>query len=383
MILSATGFSFPSDAVHLLVGVGLVTHLHQRRPTAGSGPVPRDPDAVAIHVFRLDPTTGSLTPLQQIPGSGPAWIEVDPSRRFLYACHSLSGTDTPRVGDVVAYAIDPRDGTLTLLNRASLGDSGPAHLAVAPDGRHVVVANYFYGEYVVLPIGKDGRLGPVSGSLRNTGSGPHPRQDASHPHAVTFDPSGRFLGTADLGIDKVEILRLADGGLKRVSEASVPPGTGPRHIAFSHDARTLYVLGELDGNITAFAYDSATGTVGRTLQTVSTAPADHTGGQSGAEIAVHPSGPFLYGSNRGSGTIAAYRITGPAGRLSPLGFATEGVNGPTNFAVDPSGRWLYVNSTQGNSVVQFAVDPRNGELKPTGNATPVPAPGVIAFRTPD
>ncbi|MFE2046746.1 lactonase family protein [Streptomyces sp. NPDC059477] len=208
---------------------------------------------------------------------------------------------------------------------------------------------------------RDGWLGPVSGSLRNTGGGPHPRQDSSHPHAVTFDPSGRFLGTADLGIDKAEIFRLAGGGLRRVSEVSVPSGMGPRHIAFSHDARTPYVIGELDGNIASFAYDAATGTVGRALQTVPTAPADYTGGQGGAEIAVHPSGHFLYGSNRGPRTIAGYRINGSAEGLTPLGFATEGVRGPTSFAVDP----------------------RSGELTPTGNTTSVPAPGVIAFGAPN
>lgn len=337
------------------------------------------PDANAIYVFQFDPGTGTLTPVQQVPGSGPAWMEIDPSKRFLYACSSLNGTETARVGEVDVYAIDPRDGTLTFLNRVSPGDRGPAQLTVAPDGRHVVVANYYYGEYVVLPVGQDGRLGAVSGSLKNTGSGPHPRQAASHPHAVTFDPKGRFLGTADLGIDKVQIFRLAGGGLERVSEASVTSGMGPRHLAFSRDGRTLYVIGELDGNITAFAYDSTTGAIGRPSQTVSTEPSDYAGAHSGAEIALHPSGRFLYGSNRGSQNIAGYRIDTSTGQLSLIGFATQGVNGPTNFAIDPTGRWLYVNSTGGNEVVQFAIVPRTGALEPTGNTTPLPAPGVMVF----
>ncbi|MFB7495885.1 lactonase family protein [Streptomyces sp. NPDC056161] len=341
------------------------------------------PDGTGLYVFKLDPETGALEPVQQVAGSSPVWIEVAPSRRFLYACYSLQGSDTARVGQVDAFAIDPRTGTLTFLNRVSLGDSGAAQLAVSPDGRHVVVANYYYGEYVVLPVGKDGRLGSVSGAVKNTGSGPKPRQDSAHPHAVVFDPRGRFLATADLGIDKVQIFRLADGGLERVSETSLPPGTGPRHVTFARDGQTLYVLGELDGTITAFAYDPVTGAVGQTLQTIASEPADYSGPPSGAEITVHQSGDFLYASNRGSQTVAGYRIDRSTGKLTVIGYATQGVSGPTNFAIDPSGRWLYVNSGTANNVVQFSIDPATGELKPTGRTASVPAPLVMAVRRPD
>ncbi|MFC7582608.1 lactonase family protein [Nonomuraea antimicrobica] len=362
------------------------------RPADGSEPVyvyvssygfgASGPDTVGLSVFRLDPKAGALTPVQQVSGSYPSWTTIDPARRFLYACYSLRDETGP-VGSVAAYAIDPRTGTLTLVNQVSLGSSGPSQTAVSPDGRHLVVANYYHAQYVVLPIGEDGELGPVSGVLTNTGSGPHQRQDAPHPHAVVFDPNRRFIGAADLGNDKVQILRLVGGGLELVSEVSVTPGMGPRHVAFSHDSRTLYANGELDGTITAFAYDAETGTIGRLLQTVSTEPASYTGASSGAEIALHPSGRFLYASNRGSQTVAGYRIDRTTGKLSLINFATQGVNGPTNFAIDPTGRWLYVNSNRGNSIVQFDINARTGELTPSGRATPLSGPNVMVFRTPD
>jgi 6-phosphogluconolactonase len=306
---------------------------------------------------------------------------VDPSRRFLHACYALTA-GTQLVGKVEAYAIDPRTGMLQFLNELSMGATGPAQLVVAPDGQNAVVANYYYGQFVVLPIGEDGRFGPISGVWQDTGSGPNPRQDSAHPHAVVFDPKGRFLGTADLGNDMLQTFRLVDGGLERIGGVSVPSGMGPRHIVFSHDGETLYVIGELNGNIMAFAYDSMTGTIGQPLQTVPTAPPSYTGTPSGAEIALHPSGDFLYGSNRGSQTVTGYRIDRSTGLLSLIGYATQGVSGPTNFAIDPSGRWLYVNSSTANEIVQFSIDPKTGELTPTGQTNPLFAPNVMTFRTP-
>jgi 6-phosphogluconolactonase len=222
----------------------------------------------------------------------------------------------------------------------------------------------------------------VSGSLKDTGSGPNEkRQEAAHPHSVVFDPAGRFIATADLGIDKVQIFRLADGGLARVSEAPVAPGAGPRHIAFSPGGKRLYVVNELNATVTAFSYDPATGQIGKELQIVSTEPAGYSGPHSTAEIAVHPSDKFLYASNRGHNSIVGYRIDPSTGRLSVIGFASQGVNFPRNFAIDPSGKWLYVANQKGDTIVQFAIEPRTGELSPTGQATPSITPVAMVFRT--
>jgi 6-phosphogluconolactonase (cycloisomerase 2 family) len=334
---------------------------------------------IGLTVFRRDAKTGALTLVQQVTTDFPSWVTTDPSQRFVYVCYALS-SGTQLVGKIAAFAIDPHDGTLTLLNEVSLGATGPAQVAVSPDGRYALVANYYHGQYVVLPIAEDGQLGPVSSDWQDTGSGPQPRQqDGPHPHAVVFDPRGRFLATADLGNDEVQTFRLVDGVLKHVSTASVASGSGARHVAFSRDGETLYVVGELSGIITAFDYDPVTGALGRAIQTISTMPSSYTGVPSGAEITVHSSGDFLYASNRGSQTVAGYRIDRWTGELSLIGFATQGVDGPTNFAIDPNGRWLYVNSSGGNEIVQFDIDAKTGELTPTGLTTPLFAANVMAF----
>jgi 6-phosphogluconolactonase (cycloisomerase 2 family) len=337
---------------------------------------------VGLSVFKFDPATGALSPVQQVQSANPSFVALHPSRRFLYVINEIDDYEGRKSGSAEAYAIDPNTGMITLLNRQSLNSPIPAHLAVDPTGRQLVVANYIGGDFVVLPIEADGRLGPVSGNLKDTGSGPNKdRQEAPHPHSVVFDPAGRFIAAADLGIDKVQIFRLADGGLARVSEAPVAPGAGPRHLAFDLAGKHLYVLAELNATVTVFPYDPATGQIGQALQTISTEPAGYNGPHSTAEIAVHPSGKFLYASNRGHNSIVGYRIDPSTGLLSLIGFAPQGVKFPRNFAIDPSGKWLYVANQKGDTIVQFEIDPQTGELKPSGQVTPSITPVAIVFRT--
>ena len=222
----------------------------------------------------------------------------------------------------------------------------------------------------------------MSAEVKDTGSGPNKnRQEAPHPHSVVFDPAGHFIAAADLGIDKVQVFRLTDGGLARVSEASVAPGAGPRHIAFDLGGKRFYVVNELNATVTGFSYDPGTGQIGKELQTVSTEPAGYNGPHSTAEIAVHPAGKFVYASNRGHNSIVGYQIDPSTGLLSVIGFATQGVNFPRNFAIDPSGKWLYVANQKGDTIVQFEINPQTGELTPTGQVTSSITPVAIVFRT--
>ncbi len=177
------------------------------------------------------------------------------------------------------------------------------------------------------------------------------------------------------------VFRLTDGGLARVSEASVAPGAGPRHVAFDLSGKRLYVVSELNVTVTVFAYDAVTGQIGKVLQIISTEPPGYNGPHSTAEIAVHPFDKFLYASNRGHNSIVGYRIDPSTGLLSVIGFATQGVNFPRNFAIDPSGKWLYVANQKSDTIVQFEINPETGELKPTGWVTPSITPVAIVFRT--
>jgi len=335
---------------------------------------------VGLSVFRVEQPSGTFTLIQQVPSANPSFVALDPSQRFLYVVNEIDDYQGEKTGSAEAYAINPGSGTISLLNRQSVMGTIPAHLAVDPTGRYLVVANYMGGNFVALPIQADGRLGPVSGEYTDKGSGPNrERQEAPHPHMVLFDPSGRYIATADLGIDKVQILRLEDGKLFLVSEASMAPGAGPRHMAFHHNGRILYVLNELNATVTALEFDPASGELGQPLQTVPTEPAGYSGPQSTAEIAVHPSGKFLYASNRGHNSIVAYRIDPASGQLSLIGHTTADISFPRNFAIDPSGAWLYVANQKGDSIVQFKIDQTTGRLAPTGHVTRSITPVALVF----
>jgi 6-phosphogluconolactonase len=384
---------FMAVAALTTVGAGLLTlpdialgNTPVRRAYVGS--YTKDPpggghdNPVGLSVFSVDPATGEFTLIQQVPSANPSFVALDPTQRFLYVINEIDDYQGQKTGSAEAYAINPSSGTIALLNRQSTNGTIPGHLAVDPTGKYLIVANYMGGNYVTMPIEADGRLGPVVGTFANRGGGPNrERQEGPHPHVVVFDQAGRFVATADLGVDKVQILRLEGGNLLLVSEASMTPGAGPRHVVFHHGGRVLYVINELNATITALEYDPASGQLGRQLQTVSTEPAGYTGPQSTAEIAVHPSGKFLYASNRGHNSIAGFRIDPTSGLLAPIGHTTSGINFRRNFAIDPSGAWLYAANQKGDTIVQFRIDQATGRLVPTRHVVRSVTPVAIVFST--
>jgi 6-phosphogluconolactonase len=326
------------DAKPIFVYVGSYT----KNPPGGGSNNP-----IGLSIYRLNPTNGALTLIQEVASANPSFVALDPTCQFLYVVNEIDDYEGQKSGSAEAYAINPTTGKITLLRRQSVKGPIPAHLAVDPTGQYLVVANYVGGNFVVLPIERDGRLGLVISEIIDMGHGPNAQRQASpHPHAIAFDPAGRFLATADLGTDQVQIFRLAGRNLVRTSQAITAPGAGPRHVVFQPDGRALFVINELNATVTSFAYDPEKGQIGPELQTIPTEPPGYSGPKSTAEIAIHPTAKFLYASNRGHNSIVGYRID-PSGRLSVIGYATEGINFPRNFVIDPSGTWLYVANQKG------------------------------------
>jgi 6-phosphogluconolactonase len=340
-----------------------------------------------IYVAKVDQETGALELIQTVPSDNPSFLALSPDQRFLFAINEIEDFEGREVGSVEAYRIDEESGEIALINRRALPGSIPAHLAVDPSGEYLVVALYMGASYVVLPIGEDGSLGAPIDEVAQQGSGPNEeRQEAPHPHATTFDPAGRYIATADLGIDKVEIFELQDGQLAKVSEAAMEPGAGPRHVAFDPDGTMLYVINELNATIAALPYDAESGKLGEAIATVSTVPDDFPDAKSTAEIMLHPSGEFLYGSNRrfsdhpAADSIAVYRLD-ERGVPERVQLVTEDIAFPRAFQLDPTGTWLYALNQKGDSIVQFAIDEQTGELSPTGNSAEVPTPVSLVFTT--
>jgi 6-phosphogluconolactonase len=346
--------------------------------TSGRGPERSE----GIYLMELDARSGKLDePRVVAKATDPSFLAIHPSRKFLYAVNELEEFQGRHAGGVSALAIDPEHGTLTPLNQQSSGGVGPCHLSVDPQGKNVLVANYGSGSVACLPIEPDGRLREASSFHQHRGSGADARRQAGpHAHSINVTADNRFVVAADLGLDKVLVYALdADHGTLTPNEpafAQVAPASGPRHFALHPSGKFGYVINEMANTVTAFAYDASKGTLGE-IQTISTLPEDYKGTSHTAELQVHPSGKFLYGSNRGHDSIAIFAIDPSTGRLSAVGREpTQGKN-PRNFALDPTGSYLLAENMGSDSIVVFRIDPESGALRPTGQTVKIPKPVCI------
>ena len=353
-----------------------------------------------IYVARFDDATGSLSPAKLAgTASNPSYLALHPRLPVLYSVAEVSKVDGKPGGAVAAFAFDPSTGMLSSKGMQSSGGSGPCHLTVDPAGKAVLAANYGGGSTICLGLTADGTLKPVVAADDGQPGGfvqhvferagefglNKGRQEAPHAHSVDVTADGRFAIVNDLGLDRVIVFALdadkatiAPHGYARVKTAA-----GPRHFAFHPSGRYGYAVNELDLTVTGFTFESQTAEL-REIQTLSTLPADVTErkGYSCAEIVAHPSGKFLYASNRGHDTIAMYAIDEATGKLTFLG--VEPIQGamPRNFAVDPSGKFLLTGGQNSNTVSVFRIDQATGRLAFTGATIDVPSPVSIVFGRP-
>ena len=300
----------------------------------------------AIAWLDVDPSTGALTPVGSISAfaAGPSFLAS--TGAHLYAVSE----STSRVG---AYAIDPSSGALTFINDVAAGGDGPAHLSVDRGGKFVLVANYGNGAIAVLPLRADGGV-LAARQVLNAGA---------NAHEITTDPQNKYVLVPCKGADKVAQLTF-DAVTGQLAPNAVPAlptaaGAGPRHLAFAPDGAHAYLINELDSTLTALAFDPATGRLA-SLQTITTRAAGATGANTTAEVWVHPSGKFVYGSNRGDDDVVTFAIDAGTGKLTLVAHTPTGGRTPRSFTLDPGGRWLYAANQASNSVTTFAIDPATG-----------------------
>ena len=331
-----------------------------------------------IYLYKLNLTSGALTKVSSIKSIDPAFLALDRKRKFLYAANEIGEFQGKKSGSISAFSINQKTGELTFLNQQPTNSPGPCSVTVDKTGRCVLAANYSGGSVSVLTVNADGTLNPVSDLVQNQGFSINPnRQKEPHAHTIIIDDANRFAFCADLGIDKIMIYKLdaKNGKLTPHSSpfTSVKPGAGPRHFKIHPNNKFAYVINELNETVIAFAFDKTQGTL-KEIQTVPTLPADFTGTSYCADIHIHPSGKFLYGSNRGHDSIVVFAIDEATGKLTFVEHqATQG-KWPRNFAIDPTGQILLVANQNTDNVFTFRIDQKNGKLSPTGQVAEIPMP---------
>lgn len=348
------------------------------------GTYTRPGGSAGIYTGTLDPETGRLSPITAAAEAvNPSFLALSPDGKFLYAALET------KEGMVEAFRVEPGGAVLTRLNELPAEGGATCHVAVDASGHNVFVSNYHGGNFLVFPVRGDGSLAPRSALIAPSGSGPHPkRQTKPYGHCILGDPSGRFVYGCDLGSDRIWAWSLdAEKGTLSPLEQGAgvsPAGAGPRHGAFAADGRFFYVCNELDNTVTVFARDTATGALSA-RESVSTLPgalrADP--GFATAEIAVHPSGRWLYVSNRdttraGRDTVAVFAI-GADGKLTFLEAAPAGVTVARGFAIAPSGRWLVTAGQEDGKIAVLRIDSKAGTLSATDQSATVAAAVCVVF----
>ncbi len=338
-----------------------------------------------IYLFRFDAARGALEPVAVKEGvRNSSYLAFDPARKFLYCVNEFKEYEGKASGAVSAFRIDPQTGALTYLNTKASHGTDPCHLIVDKTGKNVLVANFASGSVCVLPIEADGSLKDASCVIQHEGSSVDPKRQAGpHAHAVELSADNRYAFVPELGGDKVMIYRFDAERGQLTANLDQPvvktrPGAGPRQLVMHPNGKFAYLINELNSTMTSYRYGPEKGTLTE-IQTLSTLPADFKGESTCAEVQAHPSGRFLYGSNRGHDSIVIYGVDPATGMMTLVGHEPTRGKIPRNFAVDPSGEFLAAANQESDNVVMFRIDKTTGKLTPTGSVAETGTPICVRF----
>jgi 6-phosphogluconolactonase len=336
-----------------------------------------------VYVAKFDATTGVLSaPVVAAETTSPSFLALHPSGQFLYTVGESAPAGRVK-SEVSAYRISRSSGKLDKLNAVEAGGEGPCFIGLEKGGTVAMTAQYTDGTVASHRVASDGRLGEAVSVIKHVGTGPDAeRQEGPHAHSIRATPDNRFALACDLGADKVFIYRIdtATGALTKHGHADLPPGAGPRHIAFHPNGRLVFVNNEMLMSVSVFEYEAKQGRL-NLLRTVSTLPeADRKlKGLSTAEVVVHPNGRVVYVSNRTHDTIAVFRCEPETGALELVQNVPAEGKIPRNFSLDLSGKWMIVAHQDSNSAAIFSVNEKDGTLAFTGKKVSLGAPVCVRF----
>lgn len=337
--------------------------------------------ADAIYCSRLNLVTGKMSePKIAASFVKPDYLALHPNGKILYADH-FDKKDGHVISSVNSFKIEGEN--LVPLNEVKL-NGGYCHLAINPGGSALALSNYGGGNFITLPLDQSGQIQDKVSLVQHSGSSIDPkRQEGPHVHQCLFSADQKQLFVTDLGLDKVLVYSWDPEGNKTLREKpetsiAVKPGSGPRHSALSPDGQIIYILQEMGSGISVFKRENESSSY-KEIQSISMLPENFKEPNTGSEIVIHPSGKYLYASNRGHHSIAIFRVDQSTGKLESLGHESTLGKTPRHFAISPEGDWLIAENESSGDLFSFKIDPATGLLKASGHSIKIASPICLVF----
>jgi len=329
---------------------------------------------VGISLLRLDPDRQTFVPVATCDKlRNPSYLALSDDCKRLYAVEELAEAEGAAVA---ALDLDPQSGFRVTGRQGAQGDC-PCHVALDLDQSRLLIANYMTGSVVCYPLDPNGTIAAAGERVERSGHGPNPdRQEGPHAHQVVPAADERGVFVCDAGTDEILHYPFVGAALAATPDLilKAPPGSLPRHLVQSADGRMLFVVHELGCMVQSYLRD------GDEFRPVAQVPTLPKGAISSAcaAIRLHPNGRFLYVSNRGDDSIAAFAV-GAGAELQPLGWTPTGGTTPRDFNIDPSGRYLVAANQDSHSLCLFEIDASSGALSALGQPYPLGSPTCVLF----
>ncbi len=335
-----------------------------------------------IHRSELNLADGTMSAPKLVAElENPTFLAVHPTADVLYSISEVRRGGKRENAQVMAYKI-AADGSLQELGGKPAGGDGPCFVSTDKAGKFAFVANYGSGSVSAYSLGEQGELLAQVSNIQHMGRSVDPaRQEGPHAHCILIDPSEKYVCAVDLGLDQVIIYALdrGTGELKNTGEPfKATPGFGPRHLAFHPNGKHAFVIHEMASQLSSCTWDSTTGTMTE-IHHLSTLPGDFKETTSTAEVLVHPSGKFVYGSNRGHDSISVFSFDSASGLLKLVAHTSTKGNTPRNFRIDPTGKYLLAQNQGSDSIYSFRINAEDGTLEQVGEPINVGSPCCIKF----
>lgn len=344
-----------------------------------------------IYRFAFDPRSGRIEPQarQLVEIDNPSWLTLSNNQRYLFAVNENGPGQRDQVGRVSSFSIEPGTHVLNFVNQVESKGDEPTHSSLSPDERFLFVANYAVhpvpgGSLAVLPLDDMGNLGPVQQTSSGTPSRVDPeRQQSSHVHSATPTPDGRYLVAADLGADALMVFPYngasAAAPLSDARIVRLPPGSGPRHLAFDRAGRHAYLTLEMAGKVAVFDYQDGQFSQVQLLDLTNPGSGQKNGG---GGLHLSPDGRFLYVANRGDANqLLVYAVDSSSGQLREVQRRSVEGREPREFSLDPTGHFMLIANQKSDQIVTIKVDPETGLLGDTVQKLNLGAPSDFVFLT--